>query len=188
MKKFTRVEPSTVQEIGERFKDQIVIKRFETDDGLLHEFTTIYKEGSRAAGVIALTPDNQVITLFQFRPGPEKWVHDIPGGGVYPDEDVLAGALRELQEETGYVPGEIEFLGTSYGNNYQNLNQYYYFATNCTLSGGALSLDAEEYEQGVEVRLLTIAEFIEQAKLGVVSDSAAVLMAYEKLKYLEDAK
>lgn len=185
MKKFTRIEPTSVQEVGLRFKQQAVVKNFETSDGLRHEFTTLYREGSRAAGVIALTADRQIISLYQFRPGPEEWVYDIPGGGLGVNEDPFDGALRELEEETGYVPGVIELLGTSYSGGYSNLEQYYYFATDCVPGGGGISLDTEENDQGAEVRLLRIAEFIEKSKQGRMSDPAAVLMAYDKLIEME---
>lgn len=182
MKQFTRVEPAVTQEFGLKYKQQAVIKRFKTDDGLQHEFTTVYAEGSRAAAVIALTPENHVITVFQFRAGPEEWIYDLPGGGVNAGEDIEVGALRELKEETGYVPGKMELLGKSYGDGYTNILFHYYFATDCMLEENGRSLDAEEHEQGAEVRLLTIDEFIKKAKYEGMTDAHAVLMAYEKLK------
>ena len=32
MKTFTRIEPTTVYEVGDRFKQQVVVKRFRTED------------------------------------------------------------------------------------------------------------------------------------------------------------
>ena len=46
MKQFTRIEPTTIYEVGDRFKQQVVVKRFRTDDGLEHEFTTFFREGA----------------------------------------------------------------------------------------------------------------------------------------------
>lgn len=174
-----------MQDFGHRYKRQAVIKRFKTEDGLVHEFTTVYKEGSLAAGVVALTPNNRVITVYQFRPGPEQWVYEVPGGGIDEGEDHQEGALRELKEETGYTPGSVEYLGESHGDAYTNVTWHYYFATNCVLTEEGPSLDHEEGQQGAEVHLISIADFINNAKRTAMTDPRAVLMAYDKLKELE---
>lgn len=184
-KTFTRVEPTTVQEFGLRYKRQAVIKRFQTEDGLNHEFTTISREGSAAAAVIALTPAKRVVSVFQFRPGSEQWVYEIPGGGVHSGEDPKAAAVRELKEETGYVPGAVGYLGESHGDAYTNTTWYYYLATDCTLDATGTDPDQEENEQGSEVRLITINELIEHAKYTAMTDPRAVLLAYERLRELE---
>lgn len=31
MKQFTRIEPTTIYEVGDRFKQQVVVKRFRTE-------------------------------------------------------------------------------------------------------------------------------------------------------------
>lgn len=184
MKKFTRIEPTVIQTVGDLFEQQVVIKHFRTEDGLEHEFTTIYSEDSKGAAVIALTPDNKVLTVLQFRAGPEAWMYELPGGSVELGEDVEVAVLRELKEETGYTVGSIEYLGENPGDGYKNTRCYYYLATHCTPAGDGKSLDDEEAKQGVEVQLLTIDELIENAKFGRMTDSLAVLMAYEKLKEL----
>lgn len=185
-KKFTRIEPTTVQEVGEQFKKQVVIKRFRTNDGKRHEFTTFNREGAMTAAVVALTPNKQVISVYQFRPNSEQWVYEIPGGAVEAyDESPEAAAIRELKEETGYIPGTIEYLGKGYNGTSVNSLHYYYFATDCIPHGGGVTLDREEDEQGAEVRLLSISELIESAKGTAMTAPRAVLLAYEKLKELE---
>jgi 8-oxo-dGTP pyrophosphatase MutT (NUDIX family) len=188
VKKFTRIEPTTVEEFGSKYKRQAVIKRFQTEDGMRHEFTMINKEGARAAAVIALTPDNQVISMYEFRPNSESWVYEIPGGSLYESEDPETGAIRELREETGYVPGNIQYLGESYDDACANMVRHYYFATDCRLDKDGAVLDREEHEQGAEMRLITINELIDSAIGGTMTDPRAVLQAYEKLKELEGGK
>lgn len=185
MKHFTRVEPTVLQEFGDRFKFRAVVKHFTTEDGLSHEFTTIGGENEHAGAVIALTPDNQVVTSYQFRSGPERWFYEIPGGGFNEGEDFEVAARRELQEETGYEPGEITYLGDSSRDAYSNTMWHYYIATNCRPSASGSEHDDVEHAQGLEVQLISVAELINNAKSNQMSDPHAVLMAYDTLKQLE---
>lgn len=181
MKRFTRIEPTVVQVAGHRYKRDVVIKHFQTEDGLTHEFTTVGREGDRAGAVIALTPDNKVVSMYQFRPGPERYMYDLPGGGIHDGEDARDGVIRELREETGYVPAKVAFLGTSSRDSYTNMTWYYYLATGCVRHAEGRLLDAEEQAQGAEVRLLSIHELIDHAKNDRMTDPHAVLLAYNEL-------
>jgi 8-oxo-dGTP pyrophosphatase MutT (NUDIX family) len=185
MRKFKRVEPTEQQTFGMKYKWTALIKNFQTEDGTTHEFTTIGADGERAGAVVALTPDKQVITLLQFRAGPERWMYELPGGGFYEKEDAEAAALRELAEETGYKPGTVEFLGNSCRDAYSNTTWYYYLALNCQPSDSGQNLDKEEDEQGAEMRLISIPELIKYAKHDQMTDPHAVLMAYDKLMELD---
>jgi ADP-ribose pyrophosphatase len=186
LKKFTKVEPSVEQLVGLRYKKAVTIKKFRTEDGLEHEFTTFSREGARAGGVIALTSDKKVVTTYQFRAGPEQWMYELPGGGFKKSEDPKVGALRELEEETGYTAAatSVKFLGTCFGDAYTNCRRYYFLATDC--KPGQSKLDVEEIEQGAEIRLISIDELIENAKTDQMTDPAAVLMAYDKLMEIKN--
>ncbi len=184
MKQFTRTK-TIIQEVGIRFKRQVVIKRYRTEDGREHEFTTFGREGSKTSAVIAVTPDKKVVVTYQFRAGYDQWLFELPGGGLKDDEEFQAAAIRELKEETGYVPDAIEYLGESQWDAYNNTVAHYYLATGCVLSRSGDHLDAEESDQGAEVRLIPIDELIQNAKGNRMSDPRAVLMAYDRLMELK---
>lgn len=187
MKRFTKIGTAS-RTVGDRFKHKILIKRYQTEDGLKHEFTTFGGEGTRSGAVIAITPDHKVVTCYQFRAGPERWMYELPGGNFNDGEAPETAALRELREETGYVPGKVEYLGESCRGGYINTVWHYYLATDCVVADDGAMLDEEESDQGVEVRLISIAELIDNAKHDQMTDPHAVLMAYDKLQELKGHK
>jgi 8-oxo-dGTP pyrophosphatase MutT (NUDIX family) len=71
------------------------------ETGVAREFVAI--DCADWVNVIALTPDDRVVLVRQFRHGAEVVCIEIPGGMVDPGEAPRAAAERELREETGYV-------------------------------------------------------------------------------------
>ena len=61
--------------------------------------------------VIALTADDRVVLLRQFRAGAAQVCLEIPGGMIEPGEDPIPAGARELAEETGYTGGNWELIG-----------------------------------------------------------------------------
>lgn len=67
--------------------------------------------------VIAVTPDDQLVMIEQFRVGTNTVELEIPGGMIdAKDASPLAAGVRELREETGYEGGRAEILGQVFPN------------------------------------------------------------------------
>jgi ADP-ribose pyrophosphatase len=62
--------------------------------------------------VVALTDDDQLVMIEQWRQGVLRVTLEIPGGIVDPGESALDAAMRELVEETGYQAREWRSLGS----------------------------------------------------------------------------
>ena len=65
---------------------------------------------------VPLTSDGQVILVHQFRHGIREHTLEIPAGIIEAGEAPEETALRELLEETGHRPGQIEKLGCIHSN------------------------------------------------------------------------
>ena len=173
-----RIEPTESKRVWYR---TVVEKMFVLPDGEQHSFTTIGSENEHAGACIAITADNKVIVAKQFRPGPEKVMFELPGGGVEEGEDPQTAVVRELAEETGYIPGNVQLLGTSCRDAYMNGTWHYYLATDCVLSPDGQNLDEHEH---IDVCLISIDELLENARNDLMTDAVAVLLAYETLAKL----
>lgn len=67
--------------------------------------------------VIAVTPDQKLVMIHQYRFGSQTVELEIPGGMMDPGEtDPVATAVRELREETGYEGENARLLGKIHSN------------------------------------------------------------------------
>lgn len=123
--------------------------------------------------ILALTEDLKFILTKQYRPGPETFIIELPGGIVDSGEDPITGAARELLEETGYA-GDLQPIGEFWLDAYSTGKKYSFLATNCKLVQGQKT-DEDEF---IEVILMSIEEFASWLQ---TADSTTALTAYRAL-------
>ncbi|HEX5050548.1 MAG TPA: NUDIX hydrolase [Planctomycetota bacterium] len=122
--------------------------------------------------VLALTTDEQIVMIRQFRHGSERVSLEIPGGLIDPHEtDPAVAAARELREETGYEAQHLEALGVMTPNPAMMTNRCFAFlATGCRRVAD-LAMDPGE---DIEVVTVPVRELDEMLGRGEV-DHAIVL-------------
>ncbi|TLN23519.1 NUDIX hydrolase [bacterium] len=101
--------------------------------------------------VVALTKDEEIILVRQFRHGVGKSSLEIPGGTVDVGEDPREAAARELLEETGYAPERLLHLGTLDAQPAMQSNRLHtYLALGCEVKAPPDPDDGEDIK--VELR------------------------------------
>jgi ADP-ribose pyrophosphatase len=83
-------------------------RTYRLPDGRTAAWEMVGRAGGQAVSVLALTPDQRLVCVRQFRPGHERVVLGLPGGFVDRGETPEQAAARELAEETGYVGRDLQ--------------------------------------------------------------------------------
>jgi ADP-ribose pyrophosphatase len=71
-------------------------------------------EHSDCIAVVALDKQGNLLLVRQFRHAVDRFLLEIPAGGIDPGEEPMDSVRRELQEEIGYFPRKIDKLGGFY--------------------------------------------------------------------------
>jgi ADP-ribose pyrophosphatase len=133
--------------------------------------------------VIALTKNQEVVMVKQYRHGVGQILLEIPAG-VMDAEDAspLQAAKRELLEETGYTSETFIQVGSVYPNPATHTNTTYSF----------LALDVEQVSQQhldeteeLEVSLVPFDELVSLAKTGGLPQALHISALFFALAYLE---
>jgi ADP-ribose pyrophosphatase len=147
---------------------------FKLPNGLVHDFDIV--RGARVASILALTKQDKVIIAKQYRPGPDKVLYEMPAGMIDENESPIKAAARELLEETGYK-GQLKLVGKSFSSAYRSGASYSFIAKNC-VKVSEPKTDATEF---IEVKLISIEQFKNNLKKGLLTDTAS---GYQALDYL----
>ena len=95
--------------------------------GREHDFDIV--ETRDWVNIIAVTGEDNVVLIRQYRHGTREVTVEIPGGMVDPGEPPLQAARRELAEETGYTAEKWEQIGMVEPNPaFQNNRTYTFIA------------------------------------------------------------
>lgn len=134
------------------------------------------------ATAFALTEENKVIIVKQYRHPIGEVVVELPGGCVdETDKDLQTAIARELLEETGYVFSSYESLGKISSNPSTNTNWMHMFLARGGKKVGEQKLD---HNEEIIVELITIEELKKLVRENEIVQSmhvTCILYALEKL-------
>jgi 8-oxo-dGTP pyrophosphatase MutT (NUDIX family) len=138
-----------------------------------HPFYRI--ESPAWVNVVALTPDETLVMVRQFRQGSRLVTLEIPGGIVDPGETPAEAAARELLEETGYRAGRLESLGSINPNPALFGNRCHFeLALDCTPEAEIQNSATEE----TALALLPLSELHDTLRAGGIDHALVVAALY----------
>jgi ADP-ribose pyrophosphatase len=142
--------------------------------GREHQFHVL--ESVNWVNVIAVTPDQQLVMIEQYRHGTESIELEIPGGVAdAKDASPLDTGLRELREETGYVGGNARIIGQISPNPAIMSNTCFtVMVENCRC------IHPVEFDHGEDIitRLMPVAEIPGLVAAGKIRHSLVVVALY----------
>ena len=142
--------------------------------GEKHDFFVL--ESVDWVNVIAVTPDQKLVMVTQYRHGSNTVELEIPGGMMdAEDADPVATAVRELREETGYVGENARLLGRIWSNPaILNNRTYTVLVENCRLQHGV------EFDSGEDLitSLVPVAEIPKLVAAEKIGHSLVVVALY----------
>ncbi len=127
--------------------------------------------------VIALTEDERVVVVRQFRFGSATITTEIPGGVIDRDEAPIDAARRELREECGYTAEHWTYLGAVQPNPAFHDNLCHHF-----LARDAKRTHPQEQDEGEDIQVdeIPLEEIRRKIRSGEIQH-ALVLTAFQRV-------
>lgn len=139
------------------------------DNRVAHRDVVTYPGG--AVCVVAVTNDERVVFVRQFRPAPEMTMLEIPAGRRSVHEHLLTAARRELSEETGYMAARWKKCATFWPSpGFVDERLTLFLARDLTL--GRTDMDADEF---ITTRLVPLPEALKLCQNGGIVDAKTLV-------------
>ncbi|OLR65650.1 NUDIX hydrolase [Peptoniphilus porci] len=127
-------------------------------------------ERQPAVGIVAITEDDEIILIRQYRKAIDKEIYELPAGMVDFGEEPQKAALRELKEETGYDAKKSDYLLEIYSSPGFTNEKLFIFYAEGLIAGDQ---DLDEFEH-LTVEKVKFKEALKLINLGEIIDSKTV--------------
>lgn len=130
-------------------------------------------EHSDCVAVVVIDGQDNIILVRQFRHPVDRFLLEIPAGGIDPGEEPLDSVRRELQEEIGYFPRRIDKLGGFYSIPGYGTEYLHCFLATDLITGRLVAEDTEDIEliripPGEIPRLITSGEICDAKSIAAL--------------------
>ncbi len=131
-------------------------------------------------GIVAITDNDELIMVKQFRKPIEKAIYEVPAGKLDKGEDHRICGIRELSEETGYTAKNFIYLGHMYPSpGFADEVTHLYLATG--LIPGKAHLDPDEF---LDIEYIKISRVVDMIMNDEINDGKTIFGVFKALEYL----
>ena len=125
----------------------------------------------KGVGIIAYDGDDKLWMVSQYRIAVDKVMLEIPAGLVDANEAPIEAAKRELQEEIGFFPEQIDFLFTMHSSpGFTNDKLLFFVAKDLVES----KLDLDE-DENLEANSYPIDDLYNMVENGEITDAKTII-------------
>lgn len=150
-----------------------------SDRSVIDDFYIIEREDT--VGIVALTPNNEVVMNWQYKHGAHQVLLEIPAGRIDTGEDPAITAARELEEETGYISDEFVLLHTMFSGPTSENNRYFIFLALNARPAGTREENPLEVIETELIPLSEVKQYIQDRTIQVIYSLVGLYMAQEWL-------
>ena len=119
-----------------------------------------------AVAILAITNDNKVVMVEQYRKALERTIVEIPAGKLEKGEEPAVCARRELEEETGYECEHLELLTSFYTSpGFADEIIHVFLAKGLMKKENAACLDEDEFVNLEELTLEEVKQYVKDQKI-----------------------
>ncbi len=136
------------------------------------------------ANAVAVTKDNKLILVRQYRHAADIISLEVPGGVVESGEDPAEGVKRELLEETGYSFESCELIATLYPNPATSTNRTFTYLLKGGIKTHEQHLDEHEILNVEEYTTDEVKQLLADNKIDQALHTAALFYGLMKLNGL----
>ncbi len=166
-----------------KFEGKIIDVRIENVE--LPNGNTGYREfvdHPGGVGIVAITNDNKILMVKQYRKAVEKEILEIPAGKLEKGEDPPECGKRELEEETGYKANEFVYLGYLYPSpGFANETTHLYLARD--LYKGKVNPDEDEF---LDIFEISTEEIYSSIMKNEINDAKTIIGFFKAMEYVKN--
>lgn len=133
--------------------------------------------------ILPITLEGKVVLVSKFCAPKESWILTLPGGKIEKGLNPMETAIKELTEETGYVPNNlISLTNLEILPSYLKANTYCYLAKDVVIDKNSI-IDRSEH---LKIKVYKFERVLQLIKDGVINDSRTVAAILYYTTFFQD--
>ena len=133
--------------------------------------------------ILPITCDREVVFVKQYRHAIGDFFIELPAGGFNPEQESGEfAAVRELEEETGYVASKVKKMATFYDKPSKDTNQLHLFIAENVKKTGKIKLDITEEIEVILIPVDAVLEKIVKGEICVTGTVSALFLGLNLIK------